>query len=89
MISIVRMKLLALLPGPSGIGLLSIFQSLQGMVAQVASLGIRSSGQRENTNDRCEEATLSRFRLVLFAVHFMQNCLAILAVWLMCEKIAT
>ena len=47
LISIVRMKVLAVLLGPSGVGLLSIYNSLLGMVQQTAGLGMGSSGVRE------------------------------------------
>jgi O-antigen/teichoic acid export membrane protein len=49
LISIIRMKVLAVLLGPSGVGLLSIYNSLLGMVQQTAGLGIGSSGVREPT----------------------------------------
>ena len=48
LISIVRMKVLAVLLGPSGVGLLSIYNSLLGMIQQTAGLGMGSSGVRES-----------------------------------------
>ena len=89
LISIVRMKVLAVLLGPSGVGLLSIYNSLQGMVTQTAGLGMGSSGVREIATARGEEATLSRIRRVLFAAHLIQGTLAMLAVWLLRDQIAT
>jgi O-antigen/teichoic acid export membrane protein len=88
LISIVRMKVLAVLLGPSGVGLLSIYNSLLGMVQQTAGLGMESSGVREIASSRSEEATLSRVRRVLFAAHLIQGALAMLAVWLLRERIA-
>jgi antigen flippase len=46
-IAIARTKIVAVLLGPGGIGLLSLFQSLTAAVATVATLGINSSGVRE------------------------------------------
>ncbi len=89
LISIVRMKVLAVLIGPSGIGLLSIYNNLQGMVQQTAGLGMGSSGVRELASSRAEEATLSRVRRVLFASHLVQGTLAMLAVWLLRVPIAS
>ena len=89
LISIVRMKVLAVLLGPSGVGLLSIYNSLQGMVQQTAGLGMGSSGVREIASSRGEEATLSRVRRVLFAAHLLQGGLAMAAVWLLRVPIAT
>lgn len=88
LISIFRMKVLAILLGPSGVGLLSIYNSLQGMVQQTAGLGMGSSGVREIASCRGEEATLSRVRRVLFAAHLVQGALAMIAVWLLREQIA-
>lgn len=87
-ISIIRMKVLAVLLGPSGVGLLSIYNSLQGMVQQAAGLGMGSSGVREIAASRGEEATLSRVRRVLLAAHLVQGALALLAVWILREQIA-
>ena len=88
LISIVRMKVLAVLLGPSGVGLLSIYNSLLGMVQQTAGLGMESSGVREIASSRGDEATLSRVRRVLFAAHLLQGTLAMVAVWLLRERIA-
>jgi O-antigen/teichoic acid export membrane protein len=88
LISIVRMKVLAVLLGPSGVGLLSIYNSFLEMVKQTAGLGMSSSGVREIASSRGDEATLSRVRRVLFAAHLLQGTLAMLAVWLLRERIA-
>ncbi len=88
-ISIIRMKVLALLLGPSGVGIYSIYTNIQGMLGQIAGLGMGSSGVREIASSRGEEATLSRVRRVLFAAHLVQGGLAMGAVWLLRTPIAT
>ena len=88
LISIVRMKVLAVLLGPSGVGLLSIYNSLLGMVQRTAGLGMESSGVRDIASSRGDEATLSRVRRVLFAAHLIQGTLAMVTVWLLRERIA-
>jgi O-antigen/teichoic acid export membrane protein len=88
LISILRMKVLAVLLGPSGVGLISIYNSLLGMVQQTAGLGMGSSGVREIASSHGDEATLSRVRRVLFATHLIQGTLAMIAVWLLRERIA-
>jgi O-antigen/teichoic acid export membrane protein len=88
LISIVKMKVLAVLLGPSGVGLLSIYNSFLEMVKQTAGLGMSSSGVREIASSRDDVATLSRVRRVLFAAHLLQGTLAMLAVWLLRERIA-
>lgn len=89
LILIFRMKVIAILLGPSGVGLLSIYNSLQGMITKTAGLGMGSSGVREIATARRDEATLSRVRRVLFAAHLVQGALAMLAVWLLRDQIAT
>src|SRR6185369_5038127 len=44
---IARMKVLAVLLGPTGIGLMGIYSSLVSTVATVAGMGIASSGVRQ------------------------------------------
>ena len=88
LISIFRMKVLAVLLGPNGVGMLSIYNSLLEMVQQTAGLGIGSSGVREIASSRGDGATLSRVRRVLFAAHLIQGTLAIITVWLLQERIA-
>lgn len=87
-LSIVRLKILAVQLGPAGLGLFSIYNSLQGLVQQAAGLGMSSSGVREIAASRGEEAPLSRVRRVLLAAHLVQGTLALLAVWIMREQIS-
>lgn len=82
-ISILRMKVLAILLGPTGIGLLSIYNSLQGMVGTAAGLGMGSSGVRQIASVKGEEQELSRVRRVLLVAHLVQGVLAMLGVWLL------
>ena len=89
LISIVRIKVLAVLLGPSGVGLLSIYNNLLEMVKQTAGLGMGSSGVRQIVSSCGEEVALNRVRRVLFAAHLIQGMLAMLAVWLLREQIAT
>lgn len=46
-IGLVRMKLVAVLIGPSGIGLLGAFQSITALASILAGLGIQTSGVRD------------------------------------------
>ena len=88
LISIMRMKVLALLLGPSGVGLLSIYNSLKDMVATAAGLGMGSSGVRQIASVKGEGQALSRVRRVLLAAHLVQGTLAMLGVWLLRAPIA-
>lgn len=88
LISILRMKILAILLGPTGVGLLSIYNSLQGLVSTAAGLGMGSSGVRQIAIVRGEERELSRVRHVLLAAHVVQGSLAMLGVWLLRASIS-
>lgn len=88
LISILRMKILSVLLGPSGVGLLSIYSSLQGLVQQASGLGMSSSGVRAIAASNGEEATLNRVRRVLLGAHLVQGALALLAVWVLRDEIA-
>jgi PST family polysaccharide transporter len=89
LISIFRVKVVAVLLGPSGVGLLTIYNNLQEMVQQTAGLGMGSSGVREIAASRGEEVTLSRVRRVLFFAHALQGLLAMASVWFLRDQIAT
>jgi enterobacterial common antigen flippase len=47
LLSIIRTKVLAILLGPGGFGLMGMYQSIAGMVGSVTNLGIGSSGVRQ------------------------------------------
>ena len=88
LISLARMKFLAVLLGPTGVGLLSIYNNLQSMVTSAAGLGMGSSGVRQIASARGETHELNRVRRVLFAAHMVQGMLAMVIVWLLRESIA-
>lgn len=87
-ISIIRIKLLALMLGPAGLGLLGILNSVLGLSTKVAGLGLSSSGVREIAAVRGEAATLGRVRTVLFAAHVIQGLIALAAIWLVSDTLA-
>lgn len=87
-LSILRMKVLAILLGPAGVGLLSIFNSFQSMVSSAAGLGMGSSGVRQIASVRGEEKALSQTRRVLLAAHIAQGAIAMLGVWFLRSHIA-
>jgi PST family polysaccharide transporter len=47
LIAMVRTKVVAILLGPAGIGMVSLFQSMMTMIGTVAEMGVSSSGVRE------------------------------------------
>ena len=82
LISISRMKILAILLGPTGVGLLSIYNSLQEMVTVAAGLGMESSGIRQIASAKGASQDISRVRWVLIAAHLAQGTIAMSILWL-------
>ncbi|SHL65930.1 polysaccharide transporter, PST family [Roseovarius marisflavi] len=88
LITIVRAKLVAILLGPTGIGLLSVFNNLHEMASMSAGLGLGTSGVREISSAKGEEVTLSRVRRVLFGALVLQGLVAMAAIWLARDTLA-
>ncbi len=67
LIGLLRMKLVAVLLGPAGVGLLGFYQNLIQMAALASALGITSSGTRQIAAARAEgsEAAVDRTRRAL------------------------
>lgn len=87
-ISIARMKVLAVLVGPAGIGLLGIYNSLQQTVGSVAGLGLGNSGVRDIASNKGDAVVLSRVRAVLFGASLLQGTIAMVLVWLFRARLA-
>lgn len=87
-LSIVRMKVLALVLGPAGVGVLSLYNSLQTAASTFAGLGIGSSGVRQIAQSQGDTAELGQVRKVLSAANLLQGALAMGAIWFLRERIA-
>lgn len=87
-ISILRVKVLALLLGPTGIGLLGIYNNLREITLTGAGLGLTTSGVREIASTRDDAAALSKVRRVLIVALFLQGVLAMAATWLLRDRLA-
>ena len=88
LISILRVKILAILLGPAGIGLLGIFTNLQQTVIMFAGLGLGTSGVRQIAATRGDGNELARVRVVLLWANILQGLLALVLVWCFREQLA-
>lgn len=88
LLSIVRMKVLALLLGPAGVGLLGIYNNLQQITVHLAGLGIGSSGVRQIALAKEDDDNLHKVSRVLLSAHFVQGTLAMVGVWLLRKPLA-
>ncbi len=86
--SILRVKVLALLLGPAGVGLLGVYNNLREAASITAGLGLTTSGVRELASTKGEDAALSRVRRVLFWALALQGGLAAAVVWISREALA-
>src|SRR5690606_17160869 len=64
-ISIVRVKLVALLLGPSGVGLLGLFNSVKELAGTAGGLGLATSGVRQIARESTDAAAHAGARQVL------------------------
>lgn len=81
LLAIVRVKVLAVLLGPSGVGLLGIYNSLVTTVSTIADLGLASSGVRSIAAAQGAPETLARVRRVLLLAGALQGVVGMVFVW--------
>ena len=87
LMSIIKMKGIAIILGPSGLGLLSIFNSFFNVGQQVTGLGMKVSAVRKISSHH-DIADLNNIKRVLFIAHMIQGLCAMSAVWFFREKIS-
>ncbi|WP_371055990.1 oligosaccharide flippase family protein [Rhodosalinus sp. K401] len=82
-IRIVKAKLVAVMLGPSGTGLLAVLSNLQMLGAQMAGLGLPDSGMRELASSRGDPDLLGRLKHVLFVTLALQGGIGMAVIWLL------
>ena len=87
--SIARVKALALLAGPAGIGLLGLLQRLLTLAISLSSLGLGQSGGRNIAAASSDPAALAHTRRALFTASMTLGVLGLVVVWFGRESIAT
>jgi O-antigen/teichoic acid export membrane protein len=88
-IGIVRVKVVAVLLGPSGIGLLGIYQNIIGVASTVAGCGMNNSGVRQLAASHDDAEVLTAVRRALLLANILLGLVGMGAVWLLREPIAT
>jgi len=91
LIGIIRTKVVAILLGPAGIGLIGIFQSLVSTATTFAGLGIATAASREiaQANGREDGHALALTRQTLFMGTVLLAVIGGLLVWLFRDVLAT
>ena len=87
-IGIVRVKVVAVLLGPSGIGLLGIYQNIVGVANTVAGCGMSNSGVRQLAASYDDVEVLTAVRRALLLANVLLGLVGMGAVWLLREPIA-
>ena len=88
-IGVVRVKVVAVLLGPSGIGLLGIYQNIIGVASTVAGCGMSNSGVRQLAASHDDAEVLTAVRRALLLANILLGLVGMGAVWLLREPIAT
>lgn len=88
LISIVKVKVLAVLLGPAGVGLMGLYQNIMGVAATVAGCGMGSSGVRQLAASTADAATLAIVRRALWLANLVLGLAGMVIVWLLREPIA-
>lgn len=87
-IGIIRVKVLAVLLGPAGIGLLGIYQNIMGVATTVAGCGLGTSGVRQLASSGEDVELLTVIRRALLLANLLLGLTGMLAVWLASDVIA-
>ncbi len=86
-IGVVKVKILALLLGPAGIGLMGLYQNIMSMAATFAGSGIASSGVRQIAASTDEAETLSVVRRALWLGNLILGIAGMVVLWLLREPV--
>ena len=87
-IGIIKVKLLAMLLGPTGVGLMGLYQNIMGMASTLAGCGVNTSGVRQLAASVGEEATLAIVRQTLWLANLILGLAGMVLLWLLREPVA-
>lgn len=88
-IGLLKVKVLAVLLGPAGVGLMGLYQNLLGTAAVLAGLGIGTSGVREVARAADDAESFATVRRTLWASSLLLGLAALAAVWWLRRPLAT
>lgn len=88
LISIVKVKVLAMLLGPTGVGLLGIYQNILNLVTTIFGLGLDGSGVRKLSASSGDDDAVSLLRRTLLLSNVVLGTIGMLLLMLFREPIA-
>lgn len=87
-IGIIKIKVLALMLGPAGVGLMGLYQNILSMASTLAGCGLGDSGVRQLAASEGEEATLAIVRRALWLGNLLLGSIGMLILWILREPVA-
>ena len=88
LIGIVRMKVLAVLLGPAGVGIMGLYQSIMNAASTFAGCGMETSGVRQVASSKADETTLSLIRRTLLWGNLWLGGVGMGLLWLAREPVS-
>ncbi|MBS0242172.1 MAG: oligosaccharide flippase family protein [Proteobacteria bacterium] len=82
LVSIIRVKLLAMTVGPAGVGLLGVLTSLSAVGTTLSAVGSDSSGTRRLALERDDDAAIAHTRRALLLIALLHGAIAATAFYL-------
>jgi len=87
-IGIIKVKVLAILLGPAGVGLMGLYQSIIGVASSLAGCGISESGVRQLAVSTNETSNLAIVRRTLWISNLFLGLIGMTILWLFREQVA-
>ncbi len=87
-IGIIKVKVLAVLLGPLGVGLLGIYQNIMNVASSLAGCGLADSGVRQLAAAQEDAVTLALVRKALFCANLLLGLTGMVLLWLLREPVA-
>lgn len=85
---ILKVKVLAVLLGPAGVGLMGLYQNIMGMASTLAGCGMGTSGVRQLAVSSGEAHTLALVRRTLWLANLSLGLVGMAALWMLREPVA-
>ncbi|MFK8015902.1 MAG: oligosaccharide flippase family protein, partial [Gammaproteobacteria bacterium] len=82
MIGVLKVKALAVLLGPMGIGLMGLYQNVMSVASTLAGCGVGTSGVRQLAATPDDPATLGIVRRALWTAHLFLGLFGMVLLWL-------
>lgn len=87
-IGIIKVKVLAVLLGPAGVGLMGLYQNIMNMASTLAGCGIGGSGVRQLAASAGEASTLAIVRRTLWLANLILGFAGMVLLWTLREPVA-